>query len=166
MLLRSGGQVRLVKSHVISGKLFAEEIDKMRWRSPLLMAMSRDCLPIVWQMSKELKIPWNVLVDRNVLVAPRVGSTSQPVCVRDRTVILVSDGLPTHMSIQSAIKMLKRKGVYEVVVAVPEAPQFDHSREQSLSERVIVFQNPEPFYSEEKSYDVSVPMPLYPDLPD
>jgi putative phosphoribosyl transferase len=71
--------------------------------------------------------------------------TRPPVEVRDRTVVLVDDGLATGATMKAAAKALRAQGPREIVVAVPVASQEASGDLQHLADKVICAETPEPF---------------------
>lgn len=65
--------------------------------------------------------------------------------VRDRTVILVDDGLATGASMQAAIVAMRRRGPAAVIVAVPVAPPDTCAVLAQYVDELIVLAMPEPF---------------------
>jgi putative phosphoribosyl transferase len=67
--------------------------------------------------------------------------------VRDRTVILIDDGLATGTTMRAAVAALRRQGPRRIVVAVPVASVSSREDFRDLVEEVICLQTPEPFYA-------------------
>jgi putative phosphoribosyl transferase len=69
--------------------------------------------------------------------------------VRNRTVILVDDGVATGTTMRSAIETLKKLRAAEIVVAVPVAPESARDEFQRLKDHIvfICLDTPEPFYA-------------------
>lgn len=65
--------------------------------------------------------------------------------LRDRTVILVDDGIATGASIRAAIEAVQMNEPRNVVVAVPVAPGSTVSAIESTVDRVVVVATPDPF---------------------
>ena len=67
--------------------------------------------------------------------------------LRDRTVILVDDGLATGSTMRAAVAALREEGPREIVVAVPVgAPETCASLAREVDD-VICLRTPEPFYA-------------------
>ncbi len=67
--------------------------------------------------------------------------------VRDRTVILVDDGLATGATMRAAVTALRQQQPARIVVAVPiSSPETCHDFENEVDE-IICAQTPQPFYS-------------------
>ncbi len=67
--------------------------------------------------------------------------------VRDRTVILVDDGLATGATMRAAAKALREAGAKRLVVAVPVADEQTCADLRSLADEVECAATPEPFYA-------------------
>jgi predicted phosphoribosyltransferase len=70
-----------------------------------------------------------------------------PLDLRDRTVLVVDDGLATGSTMQAAILALRELGPARVVVAVPVAPASTCRELAVRADQVICLETPEPFYS-------------------
>jgi predicted phosphoribosyltransferase len=70
-----------------------------------------------------------------------------PVDVRDRTVILVDDGLATGATMQAAIKALRQQQPARIVVAVPTGAPDTCERLRAEVDDVICAITPEPFHA-------------------
>lgn len=70
-----------------------------------------------------------------------------PPDVRDRTVILVDDGLATGSTMRAAISLLKPQRPAKLIVAVPVAPPEVCRTLQSEVDDVICLMTPENFYA-------------------
>ncbi len=70
-----------------------------------------------------------------------------PLKVRDRTVILVDDGVATGSSMLAAINALRRLKPARIVVAVPVAPLSTYRRLTLEADEVICVDTPEEFYA-------------------
>ena len=69
-----------------------------------------------------------------------------PPDVRDRTVILIDDGLATGATMRAAIKALQQQHPARIVVAVPVAAPPTCEELSALVDEVICAKTPEPFY--------------------
>jgi putative phosphoribosyl transferase len=65
--------------------------------------------------------------------------------VRDRTVILVDDGLATGASMHAAILALRRRAPKSIVVAVPVAPPDTFAALEPFVDDLVVIAMPQPF---------------------
>jgi erythromycin esterase-like protein len=71
--------------------------------------------------------------------------TRRPAPVRDRTVILVDDGLATGMTMEAAVLALKPQHPARIVVAVPVGARETCSRLRQVADEVVCLSMPEPF---------------------
>ncbi len=65
--------------------------------------------------------------------------------VRDRTVLLVDDGIATGSTMLAAIRAARARGAGRVVVAVPVAPEDTCARLRREADSVICLETPRPF---------------------
>jgi putative phosphoribosyl transferase len=71
---------------------------------------------------------------------------SQPrVAVRDRTVILVDDGLATGSTMQAAIVALRQQAPARIVAAVPVGARESCDRVRRIADDIVCLVQPEPF---------------------
>jgi len=70
-----------------------------------------------------------------------------PLDVRDRTVILVDDGLATGSTMRAALAALRRRGPTEIVVAVPVGAGSSCADLRGLADGVICLYTPDPLYA-------------------
>jgi predicted phosphoribosyltransferase len=69
-----------------------------------------------------------------------------PLDIKNKTVILIDDGLATGATMRAAAKALRRKGVKEIVIAVPVAAPSTCKEFESEVDQIICGATPEPFY--------------------
>jgi putative phosphoribosyl transferase len=67
--------------------------------------------------------------------------------VRDKTVILVDDGLATGATMRAAVAALRQMGPSCIVVAVPVGASQTCDELRGLADEVVCFQEPNPFYA-------------------
>ncbi len=67
--------------------------------------------------------------------------------VKDRTVIIVDDGIATGFTILAAIKSVKKQGASKVIIAVPVAPADTVETLAKEVDEVICLEAPEEFYA-------------------
>jgi erythromycin esterase-like protein/predicted phosphoribosyltransferase len=79
--------------------------------------------------------------------------TRRPAAVRDRTVILVDDGLATGSTMEAAILALKRQHPARIVIAVPVGARETCERLRPLADEVVCVSTPEPFRAVGLSYE-------------
>jgi predicted phosphoribosyltransferase len=77
-----------------------------------------------------------------------------PPDLRDRTVILVDDGLATGATMRAAVHAARASGAARVVVAVPGAPAETAASFGREADELVVLAVPEPFYAVGTMYDV------------
>ncbi|AFY75858.1 putative phosphoribosyltransferase [Pleurocapsa sp. PCC 7327] len=70
-----------------------------------------------------------------------------PADARDRTVILVDDGLATGSTMRAAVAVLREQQPKSIVVAVPVAPPDTCKTLSAEVEEVVCLMTPEPFYA-------------------
>jgi putative phosphoribosyl transferase len=70
-----------------------------------------------------------------------------PPDVRNKTVILVDDGLATGSTMRAAVAALGRQGPARIIVAVPVGAPETCAEFQALADETICGVEPEPFYS-------------------
>jgi erythromycin esterase-like protein len=66
--------------------------------------------------------------------------------VRDKTVIVVDDGMATGASLRAALKALRREGPKKLIAAVPVAPPREDN-DLPEADEVFCLMRPQPFYS-------------------
>jgi erythromycin esterase-like protein/predicted phosphoribosyltransferase len=76
-----------------------------------------------------------------------------PLDVRDRTVILVDDGLATGATMQAAIKALRLRHPARIVVAVPVASREACEEMRAQADEVVCAVTPEPFHAVGRWYE-------------
>ena len=81
------------------------------------------------------------------------GHTSLPT-VREKTIILVDDGIATGSTMLAAISALKQQHPTRMVVAAPAAPVETCNELLREVDEVVVIARPEPFYSVGQSYEI------------
>ncbi|MEO1403510.1 MAG: phosphoribosyltransferase [Cyanobacteria bacterium J06635_1] len=74
------------------------------------------------------------------------GDRPQPK-IRDRTVILVDDGLATGATVRAAIAVLQKQQPKAIIVAVPVAPASEYQALKTEVDKVVCLATPEPFYA-------------------
>ena len=76
----------------------------------------------------------------------------KPVSMRDRTVIIVDDGLATGSTMEAAIEAARKAEPREIVAAVPTAPRDTIARLERIADRVVCLESPDPFWSVDGQY--------------
>jgi putative phosphoribosyl transferase len=75
-----------------------------------------------------------------------------PESLRDRTIILVDDGLATGASMRAAVTAVRRQGARRVVVALPTAPVGAESNFGAEVDEFVCVITPSPFIAVSRSY--------------
>ena len=68
-----------------------------------------------------------------------------PPIIRDRTVILIDDGLATGLTMQAAILALRQQAPARIVVAVPVGARETCERLRRIADCVVCLETPDPF---------------------
>lgn len=76
-----------------------------------------------------------------------------PLDLRDRTVILVDDGLATGSTMRAAVEAVRRQGAARIVVAVPVAASQTCEEFREDVDEIVCAVTPEPFYAVGLWYD-------------
>jgi predicted phosphoribosyltransferase len=71
----------------------------------------------------------------------------EPHDVRDRTVILVDDGLATGSTMRAAVTALRARGPARIIVAVPLAAPQTRDAFRSIADDIVCVRTPEPFHA-------------------
>jgi len=67
--------------------------------------------------------------------------------IKDKTVIIIDDGIATGFTIKAAIKSIKKHHAKKIILAVPVAPQDTISILEKIADEVICLMVPDEFYS-------------------
>ncbi len=73
--------------------------------------------------------------------------TNQRGSIRDRTVIIVDDGLATGATMRASVRSARRQGAAKIVVAVPVGSQEACAGLRGEADEVVCLFEPEPFYA-------------------
>jgi putative phosphoribosyl transferase len=73
--------------------------------------------------------------------------------LKDRTVILVDDGIATGASMRAAIAVLREEQPQSIIVATPVAPSLTCEKLKTEVDQVVCLTMPEPFYAIAFWYD-------------
>ena len=76
-----------------------------------------------------------------------------PTAVRDRTVIIVDDGLATGSTMHAAVQALRKQGAGRVVVAVPVAPREACDQLRTVVDDIMCAVTPERFHAVGRWYE-------------
>jgi predicted phosphoribosyltransferase len=72
--------------------------------------------------------------------------------LRQRTVILVDDGIAMGSTMQAAIKMCKAAKAEKIIVAAPVAGEWVAREIQNKVEEIVILESPRPFYAVAQVY--------------
>ncbi|NJN11286.1 MAG: phosphoribosyltransferase [Richelia sp. SL_2_1] len=67
--------------------------------------------------------------------------------VRNRTVIIVDDGIATGSTMRAVIALMRQQNPKQVIVAVPVAPKSVYKELQAEVDKLVCLTMPEPFYA-------------------
>jgi len=67
--------------------------------------------------------------------------------VKDKTVLLVDDGIATGATMRAAIAVLRQLNCAYLVVAVPVAPRSSYHEFQKIVDELVCLETPEPFFA-------------------
>jgi predicted phosphoribosyltransferase len=73
--------------------------------------------------------------------------------LRDKTVILIDDGLATGATMRAAVKALRQRGAAKIVVAVPVGPPDTCKEFEDVADEVICASAPEFFQAVGQYYE-------------
>jgi predicted phosphoribosyltransferase len=76
-----------------------------------------------------------------------------PIAVRDRTIILVDDGLATGSTMEAAARAIRQQSPAAVVIAVPVSSHEASERLARVADRVVCLGTPYPFHAVGQWYD-------------
>lgn len=74
-------------------------------------------------------------------------SGRSPLDLKDKTVILVDDGIATGATLRAAIQAIQKTGCARLIVAAPVGPPEVFSTFAPLADEVICLQTPSPFFA-------------------
>lgn len=77
----------------------------------------------------------------------------KPLNIMDKCVIIVDDGIATGATIQVAIKVAKKRGAHEVIVAAPVAARESMRQVSSQVSKCLVLDIPDHFYAVGEWYE-------------
>ena len=70
---------------------------------------------------------------------------SPPVSVKDKTVVVVDDGVATGATLRAALHVLRQRGARRLIVALPVGPEDTLDDLRRLADEVICLECPSPF---------------------
>ncbi|WP_259779455.1 phosphoribosyltransferase [Aestuariispira ectoiniformans] len=78
---------------------------------------------------------------------------NRPPAIKDKTIILIDDGVATGATMKAAIAATKQAGAKETVAAIPVAPAETCDELQRIADRVVCLATPYPFFGVGQWYD-------------
>lgn len=78
---------------------------------------------------------------------------SHQVIVKDKTIIIIDDGLATGASMKSALKALRKLGAKKIIAAVPVAPASTCDELSETADEVVCYMAPDNFSSVGEWYE-------------
>lgn len=81
-----------------------------------------------------------------------------PTELRDRTLIVVDDGLATGSTMRSAVSLLRQQQPKSIAIAVPVAPKAVCNQLRAEVDEIICLNHPDPFYGIHLSYENYAPI--------
>jgi predicted phosphoribosyltransferase len=73
--------------------------------------------------------------------------------IKNKTVIIVDDGIATGSTIFAAIKLCKKRGAEKIIVAAPVSSNETESDLLEEADEVVILVKPERFYSVSQVYE-------------
>lgn len=107
------------------------------------MRISQEMIEEVEDRVKE-EIEYRKLLFRNVQVLPNV---------KNKTVIIVDDGIATGATVFAAIKMCKKRGAAKIVVASPVCSKTTADELRLEADEVVILEMPDRFFSVSQYYE-------------
>lgn len=89
-----------------------------------------------------------VIAEEQAELARRSGAfrgDRAPADVKNRTILVVDDGLATGSTMQAAVRALRRRGAGQIIVAVPVGPPSTCALIRAEADEVVCLEQPEPF---------------------
>jgi putative phosphoribosyl transferase len=78
---------------------------------------------------------------------------ARPLPVKNRTVMVVDDGIATGATTRAALKALRKSQARQIILAVPVAPKSALEQMREDADDVVCLFTPEPFYAVGQVYD-------------
>ena len=111
-----------------AGRRLAAELLSLAQERPIVVALPRGGVPVAVEVAKALDAPLDILA------------------VRERTVIVVDDGLATGLSDLAAIRALRKRGARRIVVAVPVGSRESVAMLGEEADQVLCLMIPDRLY--------------------
>lgn len=77
----------------------------------------------------------------------------KPLDLKNKTVILIDDGLATGATMKAAVQSVKAKGAKHIIVAVPVAPEETVAALQKMVDEMVCLSTPSMFYAVGQFYE-------------
>ena len=111
------------------GSICLKESGRLKWSQHVINAL-------VAQQKKE--------IERRIKIFRKGKPLPQ---IKDKTVILVDEGIATGATLYAAIDKCKRQGIRNIVIAAPVSSKKQKKELQSGVDKVVTLQTPEPYHS-------------------
>lgn len=106
------------------------------------------------EIIRQFGIPWKYIeeeIDKGRREAKRrlvlFRGENPPLDLREKTVILVDDGIATGATMRAAVLTLRKRGAAQIVVAVPVAASDSLARIEKEADRLVVLYAPDIFHA-------------------
>jgi putative phosphoribosyl transferase len=162
-LVRGGMAVAAEVARVLGAPLDVLVVRKVGVPGHEELAMGAVAKGTAWlnePLIAELGIPRSVVERRIALETAEVDRREQlyregrpPTVVRDRTVIVVDDGLATGATALAGIRVLRQLGARRVVFAAPVCSLEGRTRVAAEADDVVCFSTPAGFYAVSQAYE-------------
>jgi len=140
-----------------AGEILSQKLLKFKGiKNALVLAIPRGGVAVGEVVSKTLRLPLGVIYAKKIptpgqpeLAAGahitrnrKFGKTPN---IKNKTVILVDDGIATGATIEAAIGYLKKKEVGKITLAVPVAPKETVEKLKRMVDKLIILETPDFF---------------------
>ena len=137
-----------------AGEILSQKLLKFKGiKNALVLAIPRGGVVIGKAVSDALGIPLGVVYAKKIptpgqpelAAGARIARTKKfgkTPDVKDKSVILVDDGIATGATIETAIKYLRKKKVGKITLAVPVAPKETVEKFKHLADKLIILETP------------------------
>jgi putative phosphoribosyl transferase len=142
-----------------AGQLLAAKLKPYANRSDVIvLGLPRRGVPVAFEVAKALDLPLDICLVRKLGVPGHLGNRSYrgdrpSPNLKDRTVILVDDGIATGASMRAAIAVLQEEQPRSIIIATPVAPSSTCEKLKAEVDQVVCLMMPEPFYAIAFWYD-------------
>ena len=155
----------MFKNREEAGKLLAEHLHAFKKRKDVLvLGIARGGIVVAKEIAKKLKLPLDVVVIKKI-GAPNnpelaIGASlergkrekvfrkgKKPLDIKNRTVILVDDGVATGATVLCAQKFLKKESAKKIILAIPVISKETYRHISRYFDRIITLSVEEDFYA-------------------